>query len=484
MKKKLGVGIDLGTTNTLVGYMKNGEFEFINFKGSEILKSVISYENSRVFLGKAAINKGKKNAKNFIKSSKRFMGDGNKIWEIEDREFTPTDVACEILKEAYKNLKLENPEVEEFEAIITVPAYFETRQIEETRKAAINAKFKIKQILPEPVAAATAYGYEEGKNQRLLVVDIGGGTFDVALLDINSESLKVIDYAGDNMLGGDDFDEVILELIYNQVRKDEFVDLSTFERSWLDSEEEYTQINSRLRTEAENIKIELSSHETTELELPHLLENYNLEMEITKAEFEEKSEELFEKIDIILDDFLSEHSISEIDKVVLVGGTSRIPKIKEMIEEKVEREIYSDKPLDKLVVMGASILATQDNTLQIRIDDILSHSIGLAIGENHENYYIMLKKNTIYPTERTVTFPKSFYDQIEAELKIYEGEDPNPKKNTHYGDMTIEGIRKGYPEDIEFDVTFKIDKNKILEITAKDRETGKKTSKKLKIKQT
>jgi len=477
--KMLRIGIDLGTTNSVVGYLENSSIEYLRFRNQESISSVMLYKDGKITIGDMAKKKAVSNPRNFIKSSKTFMGDSDKNWSIEDKVFTPTDVATEVLKEIKKTLDKKFSDVSEFITVITVPAYFTSTQIDETKKAGEKAGFTIKQIITEPVSAAVAYGFEDELNQKLFIVDIGGGTFDTSILKVSNKNFETLAIDGDNKLGGDDFDNHILEYLLKHIRKEQGVNLSSFEKSGI-SEDEYIKAKQVLITKSEEIKKELSEYEEVEIEISNLLSGYNLSTKISREKFEDISSITLDKIKRIIKKTLddSSYAISDIDKVVLVGGSSKIPVVREFVTEFFGKAPYSDKPLDKLVAMGAVIVAQDDNAVNIK--DIISHSLGIEL--INERFSPILKKNQNYPISHTETYTTSMDFQKSVDVNVYEGEDEeNVNNNAFYGGFSLENIEQANAGVPQIEVTFEFDKNRILKVTAKDVKSGSSKSENIEI---
>lgn len=477
--EKLYIGIDLGTTNSVVSYFDNGTIEYLRFRNQEAISSVMLYKEGKITIGDMAKKKAVSNPANFIKSSKTFMGDNSKTWDIEDKSFTPTDVATEILKEIKKTLDKKFSDVSEFIAVITIPAYFTSTQIDETKKAGENAGLIVKQIITEPVAAAVAYGFEDELNQKLFIVDIGGGTFDTSILKVSNRNFETLAIDGDNKLGGDDFDNHILEYLLKYIRKEKGVNLASFEKSGI-SEDEYIKAKQVLITKSEEIKKELSAYEEVEIEISNLLSGYNLSTKISRDEFEDISSITIDKIKRTIKKTLddSQYSTADIDKVVLVGGSSKIPIVREFVTELFGKAPYSDKPLDKLVAMGAGIVAQDDNAVSIR--DIISHSLGVEL--INENFSPILKKNQNYPISHTEIYSTTMDYQQSVDINVYEGEDEeNVNNNDFYGGFSLENIEQANAGVPEIEVTFEFDKNRILKVTAKDLKSSSSKSENIEI---
>jgi molecular chaperone DnaK len=476
---KLEIGIDLGTTNSVVAYFDNGNIEYLRFRNQESISSVMLYKDGKVTVGDMAKRKAVSNPKNFIKSSKTFIADSSKSWMIEDRTFTPTDVATEILKEIKKNLDKKFSDISEFVTVITVPAYFTSTQIDETKKAGESACFIIKQIITEPVSAAVAYGFEDDIDQKLFIVDIGGGTFDTSILKVSNKKFETLAIDGDNRLGGDDFDNHILEFLLKYIRKDKGVNLASLEKSGI-AEDEYLKAIQALISKSEEVKKELSEYDSVEIEIANLFSAYNLSTSISRDKFEEISAISIEKIKRTIKKTLddSQYKPADIDKVVLVGGSSKIPVVREFVTELFGKTPYSDKPLDKLVAMGAVIVAQEENTVQIR--DIISHSLGIEL--INEEFSPILKKNQNYPLSHTETYTTTMDFQKCVDVNVYEGEDENNvNNNDFYGGFSLENIEQANAGVPQIEVTFEFDKNRILKVTAKDIRSGSNRSENIEI---
>jgi len=476
---KLEVGIDLGTTNSVVAFFENGSIQYLRFRNKESLTSTMLYQSGKITIGEMAKRKSAIYPENFIKSSKTELGNNNKTWKIEDKEFTPTDIATEILTETAKELKKKFSDLNEVKAVITVPAYFTSTQIDETKKAGERAGFTVKQIITEPVAAAVAYGFENQVNQKLFIVDIGGGTFDTSILEVNDKNFNTLAIGGDNRLGGDDFDNHILEYILKFIRKDKGVNLASLEKSGL-IEDEYRRAYQALINKAEEVKIELSEYDDVEIEIANLFSDYNLTTSITRSEFENISSITIDKIKREIEKTLSEQgfSSSDVDKVVLVGGSARIPVVREFVTTLFGEKPFSDKPLDKLVAMGASIIAHDDNTVQVR--DIISHSLGVELID--EKFSPILKKNQNYPLSHTEIYTTSMDFQQSVDVNVYEGEEiDNVNNNDFYGGFSLENIEQKNAGIPKIEVTFEFDKNRILKVTAKDIGSGSNRSENIDI---
>ena len=469
---KYSVGIDLGTTNSACCTMKNGKFEMIKLsRRNEILPSVLMYTiDGGIKVGEDAKKRANMNPNNYIKSSKTFMGD-NKIWNIDDESFSPTIVASELLKSINKSAKTFFKTEETISAVITVPAYFTSKQREETKKAGEMAGFKVEGIITEPVAAALAYGYEEDKDQTILVVDLGGGTFDVTILKIDNNKYNTLAIEGDSKLGGDNFDQVILNIFLKKIRTEFGIDLSRFENLGLDKLT-YNKSLQILNEKAEEAKILLSQSEYVDISIPNFIPGKSLECSITREEFKSHSFVLLSKIRRTINNAIIDADIDadDIDKVILVGGSSNIPFIREIVREILDKEPYSNMDLSKIVAMGAALKANINETGITDIEDITAHSLGIKVIGN--KFSVIIPKGTSYPTSMTEVYTTTVDYQEVIDVSVYEGEDELVTNNKPYGGFKLSNIQNALKGIPKIDVTFEFDKNQILHVKAKDRVTG------------
>lgn len=485
--RKVLLGIDLGTSNTVCCRFDNS-LDFVKFRGKELLPSVLYYRDGKAIVGDAARKKAITYPNNVIMSSKTFMGDDDKVWTIQDQKFTPTDVAKNVLAEVVKEAK-KTYDAEECAAVITVPAYFTSKQYRETERAAEAAGLEVIEILPEPVAAAIAYGMDENESQDIFVIDLGGGTFDVSILSIDGNEFKTVGVDGDRRLGGDDFDKALMDLCLKQLRKEKGINLSSLDKSGLD-EILYQQALRKLQFECEKAKVELSAMEETSIIIPSLIPMENssvdFQMYVTREAFEEKCDELLERIEEIVNRCLDHagRAASDIDKVILVGGSSNILSVKELVQRIFGVNPYSDKDLSKLVAVGAAIKATGDKTLiknkVIHVTNILSHSFGIGIV--NDRYSIIIPKGTEYPCKKSHIYTTVHDFQEQVSIKIYEGEDENNIHNDfYYDEYDHENIEKNLAGVPQINVTFEFDKNRVLHVTSEDLKTKSSGSKKVRV---
>lgn len=501
--EKIRIGIDLGTTNTLACYMRGGKPDIIKFPGGSILPSILYLEeDGTVLIGEKARKKGIIDPLNSIRSSKTEMGNFGKVWDLRGRKYTPTDVASEILKEVRKGIikKTKSAETVEIEAVITVPAYFTSNQIDETKKAGEMAGLTVLGIVTEPRAAAIANIKELGMtDHKIFVVDLGGGTFDVSVLEANRRQYRTIAVDGDRKLGGDDFDDRLFEHLKHFIEDDLGIDLSDQESSGLSYNEYYSMLG-RVREEACQAKVELSDEEEYNVSLPNLFpykdDSYSLDFVITRDEFYNLCGDLFEKIrDRIHKVFEDSRDleINEIDSVILAGGSCYIPKIKKDVEDIFG--LSADTTMDRstMVVIGACFIADTWDDVSGGQCDIISHSLGIeALNEDGELILSkLLNRGETYPCRREQIFTTARDNQEVVSITIYEAgsdkEDTVEIKTVDqsgnivmvhdlYGSFELTGIEKAGRGIPQIKVTFDYDRSRLLTVTAEDMKTGAKKS--------
>jgi molecular chaperone DnaK len=483
------IGIDLGTTNSLAGWIKDGKLRLIKFGSSNMLKSVLYFDGEHLLVGENAKKKGISKPQNVIRSSKTWMGDYEKSWTLSGRTFSPTDVAAEILSELRKKianeLKLESDD--SIEAVITVPAYFTSNQIDETKKAGECAGLIVKKIITEPVAAAVAYGMNIQGDEKLLVIDLGGGTFDVSILQAdNSEKLyKTLALDGDKHLGGDDYDQILYKELcrrFESVCGIDFSSLETYRAAGLNDEDDYYTISARLMKEAENAKIALTENESCDVfqdNLVYYKGGYkSLETNISREDFERLSLHLSDKIEKTIKKTLESAKLtaSTIDRIILVGGSSYMPKIRQIVKKIFGKSSYSDQDLSTLVVKGAAILA-EPGGLEIRVNDIISHSLGIEVYGDGKTAHLrrLLLKNAVYPCSAEDIFTTVSDNQDEVSINVWEGEaEHDVELNEFYGGFVLDKIEKAKAGVPQIRVHFDFDASRILTVTAEDLKTGSK----------
>ncbi|OOB77373.1 MAG: hypothetical protein BEN18_10425 [Epulopiscium sp. Nuni2H_MBin001] len=448
----MNVGIDLGTTNTVCATLENGKFKLIPLEGKNtILPSAVYYSAiGGVLVGNKALKRKAANPDNCITSAKTFMGDDNKVWHIDNKTFTPTDVATEILKVVYQACQTNEP----ITATITVPAYFTSKQNEATKKAAHDAGFIVNEILPEPIAAAIAYG--DNSNQTILVVDLGGGTFDVSVVKTRGDNYITLAKEGDAQLGGDDFDRVMLDIFLSNIFSLTGVPANTL---------------SRLEDKAIKTKIALSEFDEQQVNI-HNIPPFT----VTKSQFEAKSKHLIHKIQTTV----NKVKHMDIDKIVLVGGAANLPFVRDLIRNTFNQEPYSNANLATLVAKGAALKSGLE---QLRagaiVQDITAHSLGIITNGNV--FTCLIPKGTQIPASRSNIFTTTYDYQTAIKIEIYEGESEVATDNKYYGEFVLSDIQKAKAGSPDIEITFEINTGHLLTVSAQDINTNSEDSVILKV---
>lgn len=485
------IGIDLGTTNSCVAVMEGNEPVVIaNDEGRRTTPSVVAFlKNGERKVGDPAKRQAITNPTNTIMSIKRYMGrrfdevsgemehNSYKIVkgenntprvQIEDRQYTPQEISAMILQKMKKTAEdFLGQEVKE--AVITVPAYFNDAQRQATKEAGEIAGLNVRRIINEPTAAALAYGLDkQHKDSKIAVFDLGGGTFDISILELGDGVFEVKSTNGDTHLGGDDFDKVIMDWLADEFKKDEAMDLRKDPMAW-----------QRLKEAAEKAKIELSSSQETEINLPYITAvdgaPKHLVKKLTRAKFESLADNLIERTLEPCRKALKDAGMdaSQIDEVIMVGGSTRIPKIGEVVEKFFGKKPNRSVNPDEVVAIGAAI---QGGVLTGDVKDVLLLDVTpLSLGIETMGGVMtkLIESNTTIPTRKTETFSTAADNQPSVDLVVLQGERPMAKDNKSLGRFNLDGIPpapRGVPQ---IEVTFDIDANGILHVTAKDKGTGK-----------
>lgn len=473
-KKEYVVGIDLGTTNSVIAWMKpDGNVEVIpNSEGSRITPSVVAFtKTGEILVGEPAKRQMILNPDRTIKSIKRKMGSDYKV-RIDDKEYTPQEISALILKKLKKDAESYlGGEIKR--AVITCPAYFNDAQRQATKEAGIIAGLEVLRIINEPTAAALAYGLDKKSGeQKVLVYDLGGGTFDVSILEIGDGVIEVIATSGNNHLGGDDFDQRLIDWMAEEFKKQYGVDLR-----------EDKQALQRLRDAAEKAKIELSTKLETEVNLPFITATssgpLHLEMRITRSLFESLTKDLVEMTRGPIERALSDAKLSpnDIDEIILVGGMTRVPMIQNFIKDIFGKEPNKGVNPDEAVAIGAAIqsaiLAGEEGAKgrDIVLVDVTPLTLGIEIKGGL--FEPIIPRNTKIPVKKSKIFTTVEDYQTEVEIRVYQGERSMAKDNIFLGSFKLVGIPpapRGVPQ---IEVTFDIDSDGIVNVSAKDLGSGK-----------
>ncbi|MGL5258644.1 MAG: molecular chaperone DnaK [Lachnospiraceae bacterium] len=464
------IGIDLGTTNSCVAVMEGGKPTVIsNTEGARTTPSVVAFtKTGERLVGEPAKRQAVTNAEKTIASIKRDMGTENGR-TIDDKKYSPQQISAMILQklkadaESYLGEKVT-------EAVITVPAYFNDAQRQATKDAGKIAGLDVKRIINEPTAAALAYGLDNEKEQKIMVYDLGGGTFDVSIIEIGDGVIEVLSTSGDNRLGGDDFDQKITDYMLAEFKKTEGVDLSNDKMAL-----------QRLREAAEKAKKELSSSTTTNINLPFITATAegpkHFDMNLTRAKFDELTHDLVERTAIPVQNALKDAGISasELGKVLLVGGSTRIPAVQDKVKQLTNHEPSKSLNPDECVALGASIqggkLAGDAGAGEILLLDVtpLSLSIETMGGVATK----LIERNTTIPTKKSQVFSTAADNQTAVDINVVQGERQFAKDNKSLGQFRLDGIPPAMRGVPQIEVTFDIDANGIVNVSAKDLGTGK-----------
>ena len=463
------IGIDLGTTNSCVAVMEGGESVVIpNAEGARTTPSVVAFaKTGERMVGQVAKRQAITNPDRTISSIKREMGSNYKV-NIDNKSYTPQEISAMVLQklkadaEAYLGQTVT-------EAVITVPAYFTDAQRQATKDAGKIAGLDVKRIINEPTAAALAYGLDKEKNdQKIMVYDLGGGTFDVSILEIGDGVIDVLATAGNNRLGGDDFDECITKYLVDEFRKSDGIDLSGDKVAM-----------QRLREAAEKAKVELSGVTTSNINLPYITADAtgpkHLDVTLTRAKFNELTHHLVEKTAGPVKQALSDSGLqpSDITKVLLVGGSSRIPAVQDMVKTLIGKEGFKGINPDECVAIGAAI---QGGVLSGDVEGIVLVDVtplSLGIETLGGVFTKLIERNTSIPTRKSQVFSTAADNQTSVEVNVLQGEREMAAYNKSLGRFHLDGIapaRRGVPQ---IEVTFDIDANGIVNVSAKDLGTGK-----------
>jgi len=461
------LGIDLGTTNSAFAVMEGGDPEIIvNSEGERTTPSVVAFDDGERLVGKPAKNQAVKNPEQTVQSIKRHMGEEDYSVELDGEEYTPEQVSAMILQKIKRDAEeYLGDEIEQ--AVITVPAYFSDRQRQATKDAGEIAGFEVKRIVNEPTAAAMAYGLDDESDQTVLVYDLGGGTFDVSILDLGGGVYEVKATNGDNDLGGDDWDEAIIDYLADEFAAEHGIDLR-----------DDRQALQRLEDAAEEAKIELSSRKETTITLPFIATTdsgpLDLEEKLTRAKFESLTSDLIDRTVEPTEQALSdaEYDKGDIDEVILVGGSTRMPQVQEKVEGMTGQEPKKNVNPDEAVALGAAI---QGGVLGDEVDDIVLLDVtplSLGIEVKGGLFERLIDKNTTIPTDESKIFTTAADNQTSVNVRVFQGEREIAAENELLGEFQLTGIPPAPAGTPQIEVEFNIDQNGIVSVEAEDKGSG------------
>lgn len=468
------IGIDLGTTNSCVAVMEGGQpTVIVNSEGTRTTPSVVAFtKKGERLVGEPAKRQAVTNPERTVSSIKREMGSGYKV-KIDKKNYSPQEISAFILMKLKKD-------AEDYlgqrvtEAVITVPAYFSDAQRQATKDAGRIAGLKVERIINEPTAAALAYGLDNGEAQKILVYDLGGGTFDVSVIEIGDKVIEVLATSGDNHLGGDDFDKRLSDYIVSEFKRTEGIDLGKDKVAL-----------QRITEEAEKAKKELSSAQTVNINLPFITTTkagpVHLDMNITRAKFNELTSDLVERTTGPVITALNDAGITkgELNKVLLVGGSTRIPAVQDKVRQLTGLEPSKNMNPDECVALGASIqggklAGDSSNASELLLLDVTPLTLSIETVGGIATH--LIEKNSTIPCRKSQVFSTAMSGQTNVEIKVLQGERQFARDNKLLGTFRLNGIRRAPAGVPQIEVTFDIDANGIVHVSAKDLDTGREQS--------
>jgi molecular chaperone DnaK len=461
------VGIDLGTTNSVVAVLEGGEPSVIaNAEGNRTTPSIVAFKSEEVLVGELAKRQAITNPDNTVRSIKRHVGTNWKE-SFEGKEYTPQEISARILQKLKRDAEAYLGD-DVTEAVITVPAYFNDAERQATKEAGQIAGLNVLRIINEPTAASLAYGLENNEDQKILVFDLGGGTFDVSILEISEGVFEVKSTSGDSKLGGDDWDQRVMDWLIDKFKSSTGIDLSKDKMAI-----------QRVQEGAEKAKIELSSTSETEINLPFITANdagpQHLLEKLSRSEFEKITSDLVDRTKAPVENALSDAGMkfSDIDHVILVGGSTRMPSVQQLVTSLTGKDPHKGVNPDEVVASGAAI---QAGVLKGDVKDVLLLDVTpLTLGVETKGGIMtkMIERNTTIPTKRSEVFSTAENNQTQVEIHILQGEREMASGNKSLGRFTLTDIPAAMAGTPQIEVTFDIDANGIVNVNAKDLGTGK-----------
>jgi len=458
------VGIDLGTTNSVIAIYRRGTAETLRIDGRSTMPSVVSFrDDTSILVGQSAKSRLLLDPENTVASTKRFMGDRSKSYKLAGNSLTPINIASLILKRLVESARKELGNAEIWDAVITVPAYFTEDQKEDTKRAGEEAGLNVLRLLPEPTAAAIAYGLDKEKDQTLMVYDLGGGTFDVSILSVRGNQFTVKAVGGNGNLGGDDFDNAIAEWTSKDFQAKTGIDLLS------EKGKAAMSARQRLKEAAETAKIELSQSDRAVIAIPDCL-GHPIELEITLAQYNKLIEPMLLSTVECMKSVLRDAKLSadDIDRVILVGGSTKNRAVREIVTREI-KEPYTSERVDEVVAHGAAIMASSlyaPDSLDIDVSDKIAHSLGIAmLNEMEEIFKAIIPRQTTYPCRLGVLGFTNQAKQEEVLFRVFRGEARTPDRNTYLGELSLP-ISPPQNDQVPVGAIFDFDADGIIHVTA------------------